>query len=124
MWNFFLDGKVKVSFLKRGSGDEEYDEEEFGKSAKLNYQPGSSRSKTRDVNRYALQFYKESKEELEIRKDEARKSLTPVAEAEMEIKFECYFPPELDFPKRPPWNFKMSRDELDAREHKYFTVSY
>lgn len=74
--------------------------------------------------RYALQFYKETKEELARRREEARSSLVPVTETEMEIKFEYYFPPELDFPKRPPWNFNMSRDELDAREHRYFTVSF
>lgn len=69
-----------------------------------------------------MQFYKESKEELAKRREQARQSLIPVADTDMEIKFEYYFPPELDFPKRPPWNIKMSKDELNAREHRYFTV--
>jgi hypothetical protein len=41
----------------------------------------------------------------------------------MEIAVEDFFMKELDFPKRPPWNFDMSLQQLEAREHKYFTVS-
>lgn len=26
-------------------------------------------------------------------------------------------------PKRPPWNFNMSKEQLELREQKYFTVS-
>jgi hypothetical protein len=41
----------------------------------------------------------------------------------LEIAVEDFFVKELDFPKRPPWNFDMSLEQLEAREHKYFTVS-
>ena len=110
--------------MRRGGGDDDDEEGNEGgsRSAKLNFQPSSSKNK-RDVNRYALQFYRESKEEIEKRKEEARKTLIPVKDVDMEVQFEYYFPSELDFPKRPPWNFNMSREQLDARENKYFTVS-
>jgi hypothetical protein len=38
----------------------------------------------------------------------------------LEIAVEDFFVKELDFPKRPPWNFDMSLEQLEAREHKYF----
>jgi hypothetical protein len=41
----------------------------------------------------------------------------------LEIAVEDFFLKELDFPKRPSWNFDMSLEQLEAREHKYFTVS-
>lgn len=53
----------------------------------------------------------------------AHHEIIPVPESKLEISIEDYFPPELDFPKRPPWDFNMSRDQLDARENKYFRVS-
>jgi hypothetical protein len=72
--------------------------------------------------RYALQFYKESAEELRERRELARRELVPVPETALEINLDDYFEAALDFPKRPPWNFDMSREELEAREHRYFTV--
>lgn len=57
------------------------------------------------------------------RKEAARKELVPVPEEGLEINLDDYFEPALEFPKRPPWNFEMSREQLEAREQKYFTVS-
>ena len=31
-------------------------------------------------------------------------------------------PPGMDFPRRPPWSFAMSREELRAREEAAFTA--
>lgn len=78
---------------------------------------------TSNFLRYALQFFQESKEEIEEKKRLAREEIKPVTEKELEISIENYFPLELDFPKRPPWDFSMSREHLDARENKYFRVS-
>lgn len=72
--------------------------------------------------RYALQFYRESEKELKERKELARKELKSVSETSLEINLDDYFEPALDFPKRPPWNFEMSREELESREQRYFTV--
>jgi hypothetical protein len=41
----------------------------------------------------------------------------------LEMAIEDFFLRELDFPKWPVWNFGMTIDELEASEHKYFTVS-
>lgn len=71
---------------------------------------------------YALQFHRETEAEIRERKEAARKSINPVPASGFEIAVEDFFLKELDFPKRPPWNFNMSLEVLEAREHKYFTV--
>ncbi|XP_059472020.1 guanine nucleotide-binding protein-like 1 [Neocloeon triangulifer] len=86
------------------------------KVQKLNLQPGRGRN----TNRYVLQFQQESKEEIEARKELARKELKPVPEKDLEVDRDCPFPPELDFPKRPPWDSSMTPEVLDAKEQKYF----
>lgn len=89
---------------------------------KLNAQPkqNASASKNQNSTRYALQFFQETKEELQAKKESARRELNPVPESELEMCSEEFFPHEMDFPVRPPWDFNMSREELDARENKYF----
>lgn len=72
--------------------------------------------------RYVLQFLQESKEEIEAKKELSRQELKPVPEEDLEIKRELPFPPELDFPKRPPWDSSMSVEVLDSKEQKYFRV--
>ena len=73
--------------------------------------------------RYALQFHRETDQEIRERKEDARKTLHHVSESGLKISIENYFTKELDFPKRPPWNFDMSREVLEAKENRYFTVS-
>jgi hypothetical protein len=75
-----------------------------------------------DTRRYALQFFNETKEELQKRKEQARQTIVPVSEESLEINIDDFFLPELDFPKRPPWDYAISKEELDARENRYFTV--
>lgn len=48
--------------------------------------------------------------------------MTKVSEKELEIDNKQFFPNELDFPKRPPWSFDMSKEKVEAKEQKYFTV--
>ncbi|XP_038220304.1 guanine nucleotide-binding protein-like 1 [Zerene cesonia] len=87
----------------------------------MNYQPSRGGVRGRgDANRYALKFYRESDEELRLKKEEALKALNPVSEKEMEIDPIDFFPSELTFPKRPPWDFNMTPAQLDAQEQKYF----
>lgn len=74
-------------------------------------------------HRYAFQFHCETEAEICERKEEARKSIIPVPASGLEVVIEDFFLKELDFPKRPAWNFAMSIDELEAREHKYFRVN-
>ncbi|XP_034946547.1 guanine nucleotide-binding protein-like 1 [Chelonus insularis] len=82
---------------------------------KLNKQPTDKAG----VNRYNLHFLTETREELEQRKWQARQIIKPVPLIEQEIS-DNFFPPGLDMPKRPPWDFSMSKNELEAREHAYF----
>ncbi|XP_072947079.1 guanine nucleotide-binding protein-like 1 [Epargyreus clarus] len=85
----------------------------------VNYQPGRSRGRG-EGNRYALKFYRETDEELKMKKEEALKSLNPVSERDMEVDPSDFFPEEISFPKRPPWNFDMTPAQLDAQEQRYF----
>jgi hypothetical protein len=75
------------------------------------------------LKRYALHFHHETEAEIREWKEAARKSINPTSASGLEIAVEDFFLKELDFPKRPPWNFNMSLEQLEAKEHKYFTVS-
>ncbi|KAM0725204.1 Guanine nucleotide-binding protein-like 1 [Formica fusca] len=90
---------------------------ECGKQVqKINKQPRDKSSR----NRYALQFFQETNEELRKRKEQALRSIEPVSLKDQEIS-DNYFPPGFDIPKRPPWDFNMTREQLDIREQRYFT---
>ncbi|XP_029649152.1 guanine nucleotide-binding protein-like 1 [Octopus sinensis] len=88
--------------------------------AKLNEQP----IKSSDIrsNRYRLQFFQESKEEIEKNKKLARQPYTPVSEKDLEVDLETIYLPGsvLDIPKRPPWDYNLSKEQLDAKEEEYF----
>lgn len=112
-----LQGGKNVPFLQ-AAGDLEDDS---GPSVlKLNYQRtkgGMSRP-----NRYALQFFKETNEEIKEKKEQAYQSLNEVGEEDLEIDGTQFFDDLLDFPQRPPWNFDLSKDQLEAQENRYFTT--
>lgn len=69
-----------------------------------------------------MQFFKESNEEIVSRKELARHSLEVKEEKELEINSDNFFEKFLDFPKRPPWDFSLEKDKLEAQEQRYFTV--
>ncbi|XP_061381859.1 guanine nucleotide-binding protein-like 1 [Danaus plexippus] len=100
----------KTLLMPTSSGNTSFD------VVSVNYQP----NRRAQSNRYTLKFYRESDEELKMKKEEALKALEPVSERDMEIDPSNYFPPELSFPQRPPWDFNMSPAQLDAQEQKYF----
>lgn len=85
---------------------------------KINAQPKDSKSSR---SRYALQFFQESNEKLRKRKERAFKSIEPATLKDQEIS-DNYFPPGIDMPKRPPWDFNMTKEQLNMREQRYFTV--
>lgn len=97
--------------------DDETTEEAVGVQ-KLNAQPSSRVARNRNVNRYNLQFYEESKKEIELMKQEANLPLREVDKRELEMNFKFF--EGYNFPVRPPWNHDMSRDELNRSENKYF----
>lgn len=98
------------------------DDEPSSSVQKVNYQP--TKGNKTNPNRYALQFFKETNEEIKERKELARHSLQSVTEEELEVNGDDFFLKELDFPKRPPWSHVLSKQELEASENKYFSVSY
>lgn len=73
--------------------------------------------------RYVLQFHRETESELRERKEQARHSLQKVSEQGLEVNSDDYFPEELNFPKRPKWNYQLSKEVLEQNEQRYFTVS-
>uniref|UniRef100_T1IJQ9 Guanine nucleotide-binding protein-like 1 n=1 Tax=Strigamia maritima TaxID=126957 RepID=T1IJQ9_STRMM len=80
-------------------------------------------SKSSNTDRYRLQFVKQSKEELDRMKKDAYRLLAPAHEDDTEIEIDSVFLPgsSLDIPKRPSWDFSFSKEQLEAREHRYFT---
>lgn len=98
------------------NNEEDSIDSEFSGVQKINKQPRDNSSK----NRYALEFFKETKEELARRKEQARCTIEPLSLKDQEVS-DNYFPPEVDMPKRPPWDFSMSKEQLDLREQRYFT---
>ncbi|XP_039625919.1 guanine nucleotide-binding protein-like 1 isoform X1 [Polypterus senegalus] len=84
------------------------------------YQPGG---RGYDPNRYRLHFFRESREELERRKKIAQErilQLVPESEMEMDINY-IYKPGSvLDFPRRPAWDYHMSKEQVLEREEKSF----
>ncbi|XP_050293390.1 guanine nucleotide-binding protein-like 1 [Anthonomus grandis grandis] len=111
-------GGRKVPFLQRAGGDSDAEESAGSSIQKLNYQPIKGRGSR--PNRYALQFFKESNEEIKLKKEQARHSLKPVKETDLEIDGSDFFEEKLEFPKRPPWNFNLTKEELDGQENRYF----
>ena len=103
----------------RGNGEGSNDGDDYGKTTvqKINKQPKDSNS---SKNKYTLQFFQESKEEITKRKEQARSTLETLSLKDQEVS-DDYFPPEIDIPKRPPWDFNMSKEQLELREQKYFT---
>lgn len=110
-------GSQKSTYLLKPPGEPE---ESSSAVHKINYQP--SRGGSSKPNRYALQFFKESNEEIMMRKELACQSLEHKGEIDLEIDGKDYFDKALDFPKRPPWNFELSKEKLEAQEQRYFTV--
>ncbi|KAL4712096.1 hypothetical protein ACJJTC_008679 [Scirpophaga incertulas] len=106
--------KHKTLLLSTSSGSSTYD------VVSVNHQPNRSKGGRGESNRYALKFYRESDQEMKLKKEEALKSLDPVPEKDLEVNPSDYFPPDVSFPKRPPWDFKMTPAQLDAQEQRYF----
>ncbi|KAM4600794.1 guanine nucleotide-binding protein-like 1 [Polymixia lowei] len=89
---------------------------------RINQQPFNRESRY-DPNRFRLHYEKESKEEVEKRKKVAReKVLLPVSDKELEVDINDIYPTEkgLSFPRRPSWNYEMTRDALLRKEEKSY----
>ena len=83
----------------------------------------SKRDKRADPNRYKLQFFKESKEELKERHRLARLPIRSLGSRPLFLDFPTSSSKSddiLDMPKRPPWNYNMTREQLERQELDYF----
>ena len=107
-----------------GESHSKVDQDRDCSSFEYNIQKINKQSKNDDSsrNRCTLQFFQESKEELLKQKEQARNTIEPLSLRDQEVS-NNYFPIEIDMPKRPPWDFNMSKEQLELREQKYFTVS-
>ncbi|XP_006275314.1 guanine nucleotide-binding protein-like 1 [Alligator mississippiensis] len=126
------DGVRSSSNSRSGSHDRHDDHTDTSDSESLslqvrriNQQPQVRKPGERgyDPNRYRIHFERESREEVERRKKVAQeKILEPVPEASLELDIEDIYKSGsvLDFPKRPPWNYQMTKEQLLAREEKCF----
>ncbi|XP_076010806.1 guanine nucleotide-binding protein-like 1 [Genypterus blacodes] len=89
---------------------------------RINQQP-FSRDGRFDPNRFRLHFEKETKEDVEKRKKVAReKELQQVSDKELEADIHDIYPTDkgLGFPRRPSWNYEMTRENLLRKEEKSY----
>lgn len=92
---------------------------------KLHHQPLTHRqekNRKHDPNRYRLQFDRESKAEIEARKKAAQEPLEYVTKESLEVSLESTYNPGsvLDMPKRPPWKYSMSKEQVEQAEQEKF----
>lgn len=86
---------------------------------KINYQGTSNPNQRGKSNRYALQFHRETDKQFKALKSSAMK-LIEVSQKGME--FDSQFFDGYNFPKRPPWDYAMSKEALERNENRYLTV--
>ncbi|TMW42856.1 hypothetical protein DOY81_012062 [Sarcophaga bullata] len=79
---------------------------------------GAGGGRNKNVNRYNLYFYQESRKELERLKLEGLKPYSPATPLQREIDASFY--EGYDFPIRPDWTYDMDKVTLDRNENKYF----
>lgn len=115
-----ISGYRNSKLLKRPNNDETETDDDTPHAddvEKFNYQGGAGTS--RNANRYAIQFYKESEKHIREMKEEAMKPLRNLNRDALEISdkfFDGY-----NFPVRPPWDYNMSKEQVDRNENRYFT---
>jgi len=74
----------------------------------------------RNRERFAdLQFFKDSDEEIKLRKEQAMLPIIPLEKIGLEIDADSPLA-SLDMPKRPPWNRSFTKEQLDRQEQIYF----
>ncbi|XP_075897036.1 guanine nucleotide-binding protein-like 1 [Nelusetta ayraudi] len=89
---------------------------------RINQQP-FGREGRYDPNRFRLHFEKESKEDVEKRKKMAReKVLQSISDKELEVNINDVYPTDkgLGFPRRPSWNYEMTRESLLRKEERSY----
>ncbi|XP_013073430.2 guanine nucleotide-binding protein-like 1 [Biomphalaria glabrata] len=91
---------------------------------KINEQPvkGGPKGEKFDINSFRLHFFKESEEKVQQGKRESRVPVKLLTEKHVAYSIEDAYPPtcKLDFPKRQPWSYELTKEQLDQRERQYF----
>ncbi|XP_033643321.1 guanine nucleotide-binding protein-like 1 [Asterias rubens] len=114
--------ELNSSEEEQGSGSDA--EQNAGASVpdvnRLNYQP--VRTDKYDPNRFHLHFEKDSRAEVEKRKKQSMQPFVILPETALEVNLEDIYQPGsvLDMPKRPPWDYSLTKEKLEAREEAVF----
>jgi len=85
--------------------------------AKEEEQSENHAPKEADCNKLRTVFEKESKEEVEARKKRAQE---PLCRWQARKASDYFYKQFIGMPKRPPWSYAMSKQQLEEREKKYF----
>ncbi|KAK2165507.1 hypothetical protein LSH36_49g06008 [Paralvinella palmiformis] len=109
-------------FGSDSDGDAQCEDAESSDVKKLNEQPVNKDDKSYDPNKYRLHFLKESRSQLERRKTLAQQPYQSLTEDALEVDMDDIYKPGtvLDMPKRPKWDYNMTKEQLEAREEAYF----
>ncbi|XP_065510815.1 guanine nucleotide-binding protein-like 1 [Caloenas nicobarica] len=84
-------------------------------------EPAPPAPRRHDPGRFRLQLGGPRAEALARRRRRAQEELLePLPEAALELDPDTVYGPGLDFPRRPPWSFAMSPEELRVREEAAF----
>lgn len=122
--NFGLHGEATASSCKQMPRNPYDPQRELSEMEvqKINLQPKKSQPTRLDANSFRLHFFKESDEVIKRKKKDAQKPVRVMDEAQLEYRIEDVYPSTavLDFPKRPPWSYNLSKEKLDSQEKKYF----
>lgn len=114
-----LEGSQKyLKSHENDDGETTEDNEFIARKLMMRSQPSNGRNK--NVNRYNLCFYQESKKELERLKLEGLKPFIAASPKQREIDASFY--DGYDFPIRPKWGTDTDKATLDRNENKYFRV--
>ncbi|XP_067830104.1 guanine nucleotide-binding protein-like 1 [Heptranchias perlo] len=126
------DGVRSSSHSRSGSHDRHEEQTDTSDSEsfsfqvrKINQQPAPWKpgGQGYDPNRFRLHLEKESREEIERRKKVMREKIVElIPEVELEVDIDEIYKPGsvLDFPKRSPWNYAMTKEQLLVQEEKAF----
>ncbi|XP_006818416.1 guanine nucleotide-binding protein-like 1 [Saccoglossus kowalevskii] len=107
---------------KEESNSESNSDCENNEVFKVNHQPAKKIDQKYDPNRFRLHFERESKVELSERKKRASEPFLMLSEENLEVDIDDIYKPGsvLDMPKRPPWEYSLTKEQVEKREEIYF----
>lgn len=92
----------------------------IGQQNQKNQLDNKGKDSGRNRERFAdLQFFKDTDEEIKLRKEQSMNPIVPLESSHLEIDADTPAA-SLDMPKRPPWNKALSKEQLDRQEQIYF----